>query len=72
MTNFKGIIIIVLISTLSLIFISCSNDEADSKDKTKADHVWKQQTDALKSAKDVAEQLQQSLNQQKEKLDESN
>lgn len=74
---------IKLKSLFSLVFITlitaglvtgltaCSDDS--NKDETQADdHVWKQQTDTLKKSKDVARQLQDSLNQQQKNMDENN
>ena len=71
MNNFKYAVLLLFFSSMLL---SCSEDseKASSKSNRAAEHIWKQQTDALKSAEDVAKQLQQSLNQQKEKLDASN
>ena len=62
-----------LILTMSLILIACSDDseKTSSKPEASGDHVWKTQTDALKSAKDVAGKLQESLNHQKDKLDDN-
>ena len=58
----------IFVFFLSLFMLACS----DNVDKNKADHVWKQQTDALKSAKEVASELEESLKQHKQKIDESN
>ncbi|MCW8900763.1 MAG: hypothetical protein OQK75_13515 [Gammaproteobacteria bacterium] len=68
----SGILLILLTSMTSLL-VACSedNDSVKSENKTSGDHVWKEQTDALKTSKDVAKKLQDSLNQQQQKLDES-
>ena len=68
MTFFKIIIPFFLLSFL----IACTDDENKNKKELSGDHIWKEQTDTLKTSKDVAKQLQQSLDQQKQKLDESN
>jgi len=74
MTNFKKIILIGFISTLTLMMVACSDnqDPAEDKSKTSGDHVWKTQTDALQSAKDMAKKMQESLNQQQEKMNDNN
>jgi len=63
-------------SIFSLVFIaSLATGCSDDRDKDEAkpgDHVWKQQTDTLKTSKDVAKQLQDSLNQQQKTIDENN
>lgn len=70
MKDFK---LLTLILTMSLVLIACSDDSEKSSSKPEAsgEHVWKTQTDALKTAKDVAGNLQESLNQQKEKLNDN-
>lgn len=73
MKKIKPTILLILVSAMGTLMLGCSDDDNEkSKSKSSGDHVWKQQTDALKSAKDVAGKLQQSLDQQKEKMDESN
>ena len=74
MKNLKTITLFGFISIFSLFIASCS-DEAEkqtSKKENSGDHVWKTQTDALQSAKDMAKKMQESLNQQQEKMDENN
>lgn len=69
MCKFKTIILLCL---LSLFISACNDNQTESSgENSKSEHIWKQQTDALKSAKDVAAQLQESLNQHKQKLDKS-
>lgn len=74
MNTFKRIILAGFISSLAIVLMACndSNNETAEKQNEQADHVWKTQTDALQSAKDMAKQMQESLNQQQEKMDENN
>ena len=74
MNNLKKIILVGFISSLASIMVACGDnpDEAATKDKAKGDHVWKTQTDALQSAKDMANTMQESLKQQQENMDENN
>jgi hypothetical protein len=74
MHSFKKLIYLGIIATLFSMLSACSDgkDSAKNENKSRADHVWKTQTDVLQSAKDVAAKAQESLNQQKEKIDESN
>lgn len=74
MNTIKTLVLLGLISSMSSLMVACSDNEdnKNSKEETKGDHVWKQQTDALKTSKDVAKKLQEQLNQQQQKLDESN
>jgi len=74
MNNLKAFIFLLLISTLSLLIASCSDDatEKSSENKKSDDHVWKTQTDALKSAKEVTKKMQETIKQQQEQMDENN
>lgn len=74
MEKLKKLILLVLVSSVALMMVACSEDNEQKKSENEAtgDHVWKHQTDALKTSKDVAKKLQESLNQQQQKLDESN
>lgn len=74
MKNLKTIILVGFLSSLASIMVACSDNEDKSEPKKEAsgDHIWKHQTDALQTSKDVAKKLQESLNQQQKKLDESN
>jgi len=65
-------LILVLFSSVSLIMAACSDDKKEQTNKNKGDHVWKQQTDTLKSAKEMAEKMQKNLEQQQQELDQSN
>jgi len=67
MKTMKTLMILGLFS-----FITACSDNEDSKKEDKGDHVWKQQTDTLKTSKDAAKKLQEQLNRQQQKLDESN
>lgn len=73
MKTFKLFLLLGLFSAITFSLTSCSDDSEKSSSKTEmtGDHVWKTQTDALQSAKDVAGKLQESLNQQKDKLDDN-
>jgi len=73
MRKFTQIILMGFIFTLALNITACSDDkdETTEKKESKGDHVWKQQTDTLKSAKEMAKKMQESLNQQQQTLDES-
>lgn len=74
MRNIKTIIFLGFISTMALFLGACSDDaeKPASKAESTGDHVWKSQTDALKSAKDMAKKMQESLKQQEENMNESN
>ena len=71
MTTFKKIILIGLLSSTASVMVACSDNDDTEKKKTSGDHVWKTQTDALKSAKDMAGKLQEGLEQQQEILNEN-
>ena len=74
MNKLKKIILVGFISSLASIMVACSDapDETATKDKNNGDHVWKTQTDALQSAKDMAAKMKESLKQQQETMDENN
>jgi len=74
MNRLKRIILLGFITSLATIMVACGEnpDEAAAKDNAKGDHVWKTQTDTLQSAKDMANKMQESLNQQQETMDENN
>lgn len=71
MTKFKQIIFISFFSIFTLALSSCSDDKQSEtkKEEIRGDHVWKNQTDALKSAKEKAKKMQQSIKQQQQTLD---
>lgn len=68
----KKINTIILLSLVSILAACSDENQERSENKNNGDHIWKQQTDTLKTSKDVAKKLQESLNQQQKKLDESN
>ena len=74
MKRVKTFIFLGFITRLALNMIACSdhNDEQERKKESSGDHVWKTQTDALQSAKDMSKKMQESMDQQQEMLNESN
>lgn len=64
------ILMLVLFSSVSLTMAACSDDRKEQTNKD--DHVWKQQTDTLKSAKEMSEKMQQSMDQMQQNIDENN
>lgn len=72
MLKCKKIMFLGFLSFLILSMSAC-NDKADENTvKANGDHVWQTQTDALQTAKDMAKKMQESLDLQKEKMDENN
>ena len=72
MNTLKKIILLGFISSLASIMVACGDNPDDAATKDKGDHVWKTQTDTLQSAKDMANKMQESLNQQQETMDKNN
>lgn len=74
MAYFKKFILIGFITTLALIVTGCSDDK-DNNDNAKkeasGDHIWKTQTDTLKTAKEMTKKMQESLKQQQQTLEEN-
>lgn len=70
----KTFILLGFITSIALNMVACSdnNNEQESKKESSGDHVWKTQTDALKSAKEMAKKMQESLDQQQEKMNDNN
>lgn len=67
-----SLVFITLITAGLVTGLTACSDDSD-KDETQAgDHVWKHQTDTLKTTKNAAKQLQDSLNQQQKHMDENN
>lgn len=66
------ILILVLFSSVSLIMAACSDEKKEQTNKNKGDHVWKQQTDTIKSAKEMSEKMQKSMDQMQQNIDENN
>lgn len=73
MKRIQKFILFAVFSTMSLMMVACSDDknEKTSENKNKGDHVWKQQTDTLKAAKEMAKKLQKSLDQQQKNMEQS-
>lgn len=74
MKRVKTFIFLGFITSIALNMVACSddNDEQESKKESSGEHVWKHQTDTLKSAKEMAKKMQESLNQQQEKMNDNN
>ncbi len=74
MKQIKTFILLGFITSIALNMVACSdnNNEQESKKESSGDHVWKTQTDALKSAKEMAKKMQESLDQQQEKMNDNN
>ena len=71
MVYFKKFILFASISMLVALTAGCSDDKENDSQKTEGDHVWKSQTDALKSAKEMSKKMQESLKQQQQTLEET-
>lgn len=73
MKKINTLILLIFISGISSLLVACSDDKNEEKSEKKStgDHVWKQQTDTLKAAKDMAKKAQESLDQQQQQLDEN-
>lgn len=74
MKNIKSTVLLGFIAIMALVTSACTEKTEQASDKKDAsgDHVWKTQTDALQSAKDMADEMQKSLKQQQEKMNENN
>ena len=64
----------LLALTMGILLSACSDDAEQPTTKIEAngDHVWKNQTDALQSAKDMTKKMQESITQQQENMDKNN
>ncbi|MDH5601335.1 MAG: hypothetical protein OEY78_08545 [Gammaproteobacteria bacterium] len=71
MKKLKSLLLLIFAASLAAGLVACS-DESDENENKSGDHVWKHQTDTLKTSKDVARQLQDSLNQQEKSMNENN
>ena len=71
MNKLKLMLSLLFTASLATGLVACSEEGEKSENKS-GDHVWKHQTDTLKTSKDVAKQLQDSLNQQQKNMDENN
>ena len=65
-------LILVLFSSVSLIMAACSDDKKEQTNKNKGDHVWKQQTDTIKTTNEMTKKMQESLDQQQKSLLQNN
>ena len=74
MTKIIPSLFLCLISVMAVSITACSekSEESSTKNANNGDHVWKTQTDTLKSAKEMANKMQENLNQQQESLDKNN
>lgn len=62
----------ITLSILLTLFACSDKDEQKSPaGKTSAEHVWKEQTGTIKTSKDAAKKLQDSLNLQQKQLQEN-
>lgn len=65
------ITLLLSLTIVTSLITGCSDNEDNSKKATtEPDHIWKQQTDTLKTSKDAANKLQESLNRQQQQIDE--
>lgn len=55
----------------SMAACSDNNDNQAGKKEASGEHIWKHQTDALKTSKDAAKQLQDNLNLQQQNIEEN-
>ena len=67
----KSHLFLGLLSVIAFSITSCSDDtdKPTPKAETTGDHVWKSQTDALQSAKDVTKKMQENIQQQQQNMD---
>ena len=72
MKYFKIFTVLGLTLSMGVLLTACSDDEKQPVADTSGDHVWKTQTDALQSAKDVTKKMQESIKQQQENMDKNN
>ena len=71
MKNIKNAIFFAFFSVMALLQSACS-DDAKEAPKESGDHVWKNQTDALKSAKEMTKKMQENIKQQQENMNNDN
>lgn len=74
MACFKKFILIGFILISGLVVTGCSDDpdnDDSAKNEARGDHVWKSQTDTLKTAKEMTKKMQESLKQQQQTLEEN-
>ena len=64
---------IVILLSLVMAVVACSEEHKEQvKKESRGDHVWKSQTDTIQTTRDAAKKLQDTLNQQQQRIDESN
>ena len=61
----------ILLSILLLTLVACSTHD-EEVEKLNGNHVWKEQTDTLKQAREVEALANKLLEDQKKKMDELN
>ena len=73
MKHFKIFLFLGFFSAITFSLSACSDDseKPNNKAEATADHVWKTQTDALQSAKDVTKKMQENINQQQDNIDKN-
>ena len=71
MKYFNKFLFLGFFSVITFSLTACSDDSEKSSSKAEAtgDHVWKSQTDALQSAKDVTKKMQENIQQQQQNMD---
>lgn len=64
---------LLIISGLFSGLAACSDNESNQsgQKETHGEHIWKHQTDTLKTSKDVAKQLQKNLNLQQQEIEDN-
>ena len=74
MKHFKIFLFLGILSAITFSLTACSDDseKSNSKAETTGDHVWKTQTDALQSAKDVTKKMQDNMKQQQKNMEQNN
>ena len=71
MAHYKKFILFSIFSLMLTFLAGCSEEQENNDKKAEGEHIWKNQTDALKSAKEMSKKMQQSLNQQQQTLEEN-
>ena len=73
MKYFKIFTVLGLTLSMSALLTACSDDTGQPATEAEAtgDHIWKTQTDALQSAKDMTKKMQESIKQQQENMDKT-
>ncbi len=63
----KNILLLFILFT----FTACNNDTKEEVTAPKNDHIWKSQTDSIKKAKDLAEQLNEQFKNKAKQMEDS-